>query len=475
MTLNVQMLNILFTAGEFLGRFHPVLVHLPIGILLLGAIFQLLSQKQKYQQLHSAVGLSLFIGMLTAIAACISGFLLSQSGEYDAALVSKHQWFGIGVAVVSIASYWLNKKKFKQQKWLMVLLVILITITGHLGGSITHGEDYLTQALLSTADGKEASIKPIANVQQAVVYADIIQPILQTKCFSCHGPAKQKGRLRLDDPSFIMQGGKDGKVIIAGKAGESNLIERILLPADNEDHMPPKEKGQLSKDQIDLLHWWVSSGANFTNKVSETQQPEKIKPILAALQSGEKKQAVQLSFIPEAPVEQAADSILQKLKRRGVAILPVAQNSNYLSANFIAVDSITKQDLQLLTQLNKQLVWLKFGGTRINDEGLKTVSQLPALTRLWLEQTGVTGKGIGQLKRLTRLQYLNLSGTHLSLAEVAQLKSLPALKQLYVYQTSIAPNEYMTLQKLFSKTVIDTGGYKVPTIQSDTTLLTKPE
>ncbi|HQX86001.1 MAG TPA: hypothetical protein PKV23_10970, partial [Aestuariivirga sp.] len=103
--------------------------------------------------------------------------------------------------------------------------------------------------------------KPIANVQQAVVYTDIVQPILQSKCYSCHGPAKQKGKLRLDEPPFIDKGGEEGKVLIAGNAGESEMIKRLLLPLDNKDHMPPKQKSQLTKAEIELLSWWVASGA----------------------------------------------------------------------------------------------------------------------------------------------------------------------------------------------------------------------
>ena len=468
-------MNILFTAGKFIGRFHPVLVHLPIGILLLAAIFQLLSNKPKFKTLQHAVGVSLFIGMIAAVAACISGFLLSQSDEYDAAFVSKHQWFGTGVAVVSIAAYYLNKKNFKQIKWLMVLLVLLITITGHLGGSIAHGEDYLTKAFSSDNNKNEVAIRPIANVQQAVVYTNIIQPILQSKCYACHGPAKQKGKLRLDEPNFILQGGKDGKVIVAGKADESDLIERILLPTDNEDHMPPKEKGQLSKQQIELLHWWVSSGADFTKKVIEMEQSEKIKPILAALQSGGKKEVFQLSDVPETPVEKASDTIIQKLKRRGVAIIPVAQNSNYLSANFIAVDSIKQDDIQLLNGLSKQLVWLKLGSTKITDSAISGINKLTALTRLSLEKTLITDYAMSLLKNLSQLQYLNVSATKVTAKGIEQLKGLKNLQQLYIYQSGIAAKDFLFIQQNFPNTIIDTGGYKVAMLKTDTTLVIKPK
>jgi mono/diheme cytochrome c family protein/uncharacterized membrane protein len=460
----------LITITEFIGHFHPVLVHLPIGILLIAALFQLLSRKEKLQSLHVAVGIALFWGMISAIVSCISGFLLSRSDDYDESLISKHQWFGISVAVSSIIAYYLSKKNSKYTKWVMALMTLLIIITGHLGGSITHGSDYLTKSFSSgNESNSETKRKPIPDVQQAIAYADIIKPILESRCYGCHGPNKQKGKLRLDEPDFILKGGKDGKIVIGGKADESNLIERIFLPKENEDHMPPKEKAQLTRQDLDLLHWWVSSGADFNKKVNELPQTNKIKPVLLALQSGEVKEEINLSDIPEKKVEEANEAAVKKLKDRGVAIIPVAQNSNYLSANFVAVDSVTENDLQLLEQLKKQLLWLKLGYKKISDKDLIAISKLSSLTRLHLERTGVTDKGMGAIKSLSQLQYINLVGTGVTAKGLEELKELKNLRQVFIYQTGITSNELMNLKKIFPGAQIDTGGYKVPIFVSDTT------
>jgi uncharacterized membrane protein len=120
------LLNII----DFIAHFHPVLVHLPIGILLIAAFFQLLSRKEKFQSLSVAVGIALFWGMISAIVSCISGFLLSRSDDYDESLISKHQWFGISVAVTSIIAYYLSQKNSTYTKWVMALMTLLIIITG---------------------------------------------------------------------------------------------------------------------------------------------------------------------------------------------------------------------------------------------------------------------------------------------------------------------------------------------------------
>jgi mono/diheme cytochrome c family protein/uncharacterized membrane protein len=454
---------------DFIGRFHPLLVHLPIGILLLSGLFLFLSAREKYASLKSAVTVSLFLGMLSAIASCISGFILSNSDDYDASMIAKHQWFGIATAIVSIVAYYLAKKNIKQLKWAMLVMVLLIIITGHLGGSITHGSDYLTKAFSSGGEsGGDIKRKPIADIQNAVVYSDMIQPILEARCYGCHGPNKQKGKLRLDEPDRILKGGEDGKVIITGKPGESDLIERILLSKEDDDHMPPKEKPQLSKQDIDLLHWWVSNGADFNKKVSEFTQTEIIKPVLLALQTGDMVSENNLSDIPVKEIGKADEKIIAKLKERGVAVSQIAVNSNYLSVNFVAVDSVTENDLELLQSIKKQLVWLKLGNSSISDKDLSSISKLTSLTRLYLERTAVTDKSLEQLKELTELHYLNLSGTKISDAGLEKLKELKKLKQIYLYQTTIKGNEWTQLKQNFPDTKIDTGGYIVPLLASDT-------
>lgn len=462
----------LLSIAEFIGHFHPVLVHLPIGILLLAGLFQLLSRKEKFVLLQPATGVALFWGMLSAIASCISGYFLSRGDDYDQQLVTAHQWFGISVAAVSLLAYLLYKKKNSFGKWIILLLVILIVVTGHLGGSLTHGSDYLTKAFSGVAGDMADERKDIPDVQEAAVYADIIQPLFHRKCYTCHNATKKKGGLRLDKPELILKGGKDGVVIKPGNADESDMVKRLLLPRNHEDHMPPKEKPQLKETEIALLHWWISTGASFDKKTKELEQPEKLKPALLALQKEEKKI---LADIPESPVEKGNDNAIQKLKQRGIVIIPVAQNSHYLMANFVTADSITDKDLDLLLPLKKQLVWLKLSSKKITDEGLKTIRQLNNLTRLQLDNTLITDKGLISLQSLTSLQYLNLVATKITAQGVVELKGLPKLQSVYLYKTNITGAEWTQLKNNFPKTLIDSGGYVVPVLESDTTEVKPPK
>jgi mono/diheme cytochrome c family protein/uncharacterized membrane protein len=462
----------LLTISEVIGHLHPTLVHLPIGILLLAGLFQLLSLKPKFASLHAATSIALFWGMIAAIGSCISGYLLSQSGDYDEELVSTHQWFGISTASISLIAYLFNRWENVFAKWVVLIMVPLIIVTGHLGGTLTHGENYLIEGFSKKEEAKEKEIKPIADVQEANVYADIVQPIFENKCYTCHNKRKKKGGLRLDEPSFILKGGKDGEVIKPGNADESDMIKRILLPRNHEDHMPPKEKPQLKDNEIELLHWWIATGASFDKKTKELEQPEKMKSILLALQKGVKKIP---SDLPQTPVDKADEKAIQKLKERGVVVLPVAQNSNYLKANFVTVDSVTLNDVALLLPIKKQLVWLNLSGKKIPDTILSAVSQLTNLTRLQLDNTSISDKGLASLGSLINLQYLNLVGTTVTAQGVLQLKGLPRLQAIYLYKTFISSADWQTLKNNFPKVTLDSGGYVVPIFESDTTIVMPPE
>jgi mono/diheme cytochrome c family protein len=348
------------------------------------------------------------------------------------------------------------------------LLCGLIIITGHLGGSLTHGSGYLTQSLFAEENETAAKRKPLPNVQEAMVYQEVVQPLLQSKCYGCHNANKKKGGLQMDKPDLLMKGGKDGKIIIAGKAAESEMIKRLLLPREHEDHMPPKEKPQPSEQEIALLHWWIASGAPFDKKVKDLAQPEKIKPLLLALEADVEVVIVQ-SDIPEATVEKADEEALKKLRALGVVVLPVAQNSNYLMANFITAQQASNADMQLLMPIRKQLIWLKLGGTNIGDSALAPISQCNKLMRLQLEHTAITDAGLASLKSLHDLRYLNLVGTKITANGLQQLKDLKKLQSIYLYHTNVGKSDWPLLQKLFPETHIDSGGYKVPILESDTT------
>ena len=270
---------------ELLGHLHPVLVHLPVGILLVGILFYSLSRKEKFRTLRDSVSFLYLLGAISAVLSCITGYILSDTESYEETLKNWHQWMGISTAILSIAVYCLSRRPVwgGGLKGLTFFLLTGIFVTGHLGGSLTHGSDYFTKPLAdSWGEPDTAEIvfkKPIPDIADAVVYKDIIHPVFQARCVNCHGEKKQKGKLRLDEPNGILAGGKSGKAIVPDKPDLGELIRRLTLPRESKDHMPPKGKPQLTDNEIALVKWWLTDSADFQKKVSMMKQPAAIKPV----------------------------------------------------------------------------------------------------------------------------------------------------------------------------------------------------
>jgi mono/diheme cytochrome c family protein/uncharacterized membrane protein len=459
----------LLSIGLFFGRLHPLLVHLPIGILLMGLFLQALSRWPRFGVSAGVVKLVLLCGALSAVASCVTGYMLSLSGDYDDDLLSWHMWMGICVAVISMMVFVMVVRRVDGIAFgvVGVFLLGLIFVTGHLGGSLTHGSDYLSSAFDGAGPGAAAMPvrKPIADIREARVYGDVIQPMIQAHCYGCHGPDRQKGKLRLDDSVWIVKGGKDGVVVRPFHAEESGLIKRMLLPVEDEHRMPPKEKTPLKEREIALFQWWVGQGADFSKKVKEFPQPGKIGGYLLALQGDSVGGS---ALAPDGVVEAAAEKDMDALRAKKVIVLPVAAGSHWLSVNFLNAVDVTDADLALLLPLRKQLVWLKLGGKPIGDSGMTVIGQCAALTVLHLNDTRVSDKGLIALRSLHDLRLLNLVGTGVTAAGMVALDSLKRLESVYLYRTAATSGDWVSLKQHFPKTVLDSGGYSVPFAARDT-------
>ncbi len=464
------------TLIQLFGRFHPVLVHLPIGILFLAFFFEFASYFSKFKKLRQAIQPSLFLGALFSIAAVLSGLSLSKEGGYDDHLLILHRNTGIATAIFTTLLYFLRKsavtyfedkgKRKVVRIFLFIPLIGLLSLTGHLGGSITHGEGYLF-SFNSDADQEappKFKVMSASQADSAIYYSDVIEPILRSRCYSCHSSSKQKGQLRLDRPEFITKGGKHGEIINTLMTDSSELFKRLMLSLEDEHHMPPNEKPQLSSAEIALIQAWIEEGASFDHRLGSFKQVSKIKGYLNSVLS----QSTRKQLIPDVAVPEADRKSIAALRLLGVVVIPVGAETNYLSVNFINARTTTDKDLALLLPLKNQLLWLNVGRTNVTDEGLKTIGQLSNLTELNLEHTKVGDLGIEQLMPLKRLVMLNLVGSQVSNKSLVNIGRFTNLEKVFLYQTGVSSEGVDQLKKDRPKLEVDTGGYEMPRLVTDT-------
>ncbi|WP_266362931.1 c-type cytochrome domain-containing protein [Tellurirhabdus rosea] len=464
----------------FFGRFHPLIVHLPIGFLMVAGLLELGRLTGRISFSASTLTAILFWSAVSATVACVFGYFLSLGGGYEAELLEEHQWQGIGVAAFAWVAWAVKSDRFSEKIPFssalyvpaLALSLLLLMVAGHHGGSLTHGTDYLTQytpepirtlAGIPPREEDVLALKPIENVNEALVYEQIVNPILKTRCVQCHNPQKAKGDLRMDTPEMLRKGGEEGPIFVPGKADESEMLKRCLLPLEDDDHMPPKGKTQLTENQLALLRWWINEGAPFDKKVAQLKVDEAVKPALASLGSGggtnEEELKMKTGESPVLALKVAAPDAkaVEELKKTGLLVLPLAKDQNLLEVSAVNARSFSDAQAALLGKLSEQIVWLKLGDTQITDATLTQVARLKNLQKLHLEGTAVTDAGLASLKVLPYLEYLNLYGTAVTDAGLQSLSRLKSLKTVYLWQTKVTETGVANLKKAVPGLEANTG------------------
>ena len=423
---------------ELIGRFHPLLVHLPIGFLLLLAVIELLATRPRFHNIGHSRGIIITLAALAAVASATCGWLLARDGGYDPNLVQWHKRLGIAVAVASVITAFMLWRDYRRL-YLGALTgtLGLLMVASHLGGSLTHGSDFLTAPFYTPP-------APITKPMEAKLYEQLVQPILQKNCYSCHGPAKQLDGIRLDSRDALVKGNKEGPLIQPGQSAASRIIRAVRLPLDHKEHMPPTGKPQPSPREIALIQWWIDAGAPTEKTVAELKPSGAVQRLLENLYAP-----------PEPPLEPHPFAEIQPVAAKlsvdlGIIILPIAADQPWLQANAGLVKTFSDADLARLAPLAANLRWLDLGDTSVTDTGLTQVATMKNLTRLHLEQTTVTDAGLAALAPLQQLDYLNLYGTHVTDAGLDHLRRLSALHKVYLWQTAVTTNGVLALQRDFS-------------------------
>ncbi len=433
-----------------IGRMHPLLLHLPIGFVVLLVLFSFLKHEIETKSYELIRTLLLTLTALSAALVALMGFFLSREGGYDERLLQIHKFTGIAVSLLAYAVV-IFDEKLTSKKYSNWALLVIMAIAGHFGAGITHGENYLFEAW------QKADIVPQFS-ENDPMYKAAIFPILEAKCVACHNDDKTKGQLNMSSIEKILKGGKNGLIWKVGDALNSHIIQRANLPLEHKEHMPPKGKPQLTTDEISLLTAWINEGADLKKAFKSYLASSETKKIASKLVGA--KTTVKATKV--YGFSMASESDLATVNTPFCSVFPLATGSPALQANFFVSKKFDRKVLENLSKVNEQLVILNLSKMPITDEDLALIANFPNLEKLVLNQTDITGNTLEQLKKCKNLESIALAGTKVSKENLQKILDLPKLKEVFVWNTPIDEATVTELGRKFSKIKFDRGGLDNP-------------
>ena len=466
---------------RFLGRLHPLVVHFPIGLALAAAGVEFVNILRRRPE-ASPFGIT--ATALAAIAACFAAWFGWLNADYEGATVDNtlflHRWLGI-VGAAGLLVVWFvglagrsgdRHAALNGYRWGLVVVAVVVGVGAHFGGEMVYGKGYLTKVLLpppakvqvvdatgggdegegetTTADSTEpgTSGDAAAGGTTRVSFQRQVLPIFEARCIECHGPDKVKGSLRMDTVAHLFGEDPEWWTVVPGKPDESLLLERIELPADDPDAMPPKGD-RLTPAEITVIRDWIAEGAEDDagaagGAVTETKAG-------TGTQAGATTDAATASETaadtapggpdrPDRPDMAAIEAAVTALRERQILVMPIAQGSDDWEVNASLIDpAFGDDDLARLDGLQPVLVWANFARSGLTDAGIAPLGDFGSLTRLRLDNTAIGDGAVTTLLRLPKLELINLYGSKLTDAGLAELATHPTLTRIYCAGTAVTP------------------------------------
>lgn len=409
-----------------LGRLHPLVVHLPIGLLVVLPLVEFVGRRRQGRGsgLEEAAGFLLGCAAACSVAAAMLGLLLAHGGGFTRAAVRGHMWGGVGVAVAVLGCvlarpFWVAGR-VAIYPWLLGGTVLLLGWASHQGGALVYGPGYLTEYLPQPVRRWFVHVTPKPLVAGSV-FAQRVFPVLDAKCVACHGAAKTEGGLRLDAYEYLMAGGRDGAVIVPGKPEASLLLQRVTLPAGDKRFMPAEGRTPLTAEEIGAIREWIAAGATAS----------------AADLGGRGGGKVEIPPQPVGDYSGLAGQMKAVEEKLHVRLTPVSLHAGdgLVLRTIDAGRAFDNAALGQIAPFAPYIVDAELGQSGVTDDCFPVLANFRHLRALHLEGTQVTGHGIEALKGLGELRYINLTDTKVGREAAEALKAMPALEHVYLYNT----------------------------------------
>lgn len=452
------------------GRMHPLVLHFPIVLIVLVALFGWLHPNRQ-AALPGNFTVWLTVAAVAAAFSAVSGLFLSREEGYDTEGIAWHKWGGVALSLLLLCWVLLYPKMAGRRLYSRIAAatcLLTVVITGHWGAGITHGEDFLL------APVQQRQEQPMVLLDDARLFQDMVQPILENKCMGCHNNNKAKGELVMETEASLLLGGKSGKLWNLQEQGFGLMMQRIHLPLQDKKHMPPGGKPQLTDEEIFMLGQWLARGASFKQQIADLPENDTLRKLAAAKfrKAGEENY--------DFPAADAG--LISKLNSANRTVKPLALNSPALSVEFFGRSRFESSQLEELTAIEEQIVSLNLNKMPLRDEDVRIIARFKNLKRLNLSFTDITAAGLGTLQELPQLEQLSVSGTRLTGKDLTSLKTMGRLNTLYAWNTRTTDAERAGIQQALGKTLIQWGfagdtilmKLNAPIVENDAQIITEP-
>ena len=424
----------------FFGRFHPLLVHLPIGFILLAVLYDL-KWFQKNKLYYNVYSITWFLAFISAAMSAFMGWLLAQNGYYIEADLKPHQISGILLVLFSGLGWFIRLQNFsipsiikKINNFIILGLLILV---GHLGGSLTHGPDYLYEHVPGPLKLKFKSKETIVDfknisLDSITVFKDIIEPILTTKCIACHNNDLNRGGLNMVSVEGLTKGGQSGAGIIGANLEKSLIFERITRSQNDTKFMPPTEV-PLTYQEIQLMEWWIEEGASYSQTLAEISPKSSVQKLLLSYYGMDIREKPWVEKVSLSPL---AETDYETLENANFTWRNLSKDNPLLDLKYDG-KKLTKKSLATLLMYAPYITWLNLSSCDFSNRELNVLSEMVNLTRLNLQKSNIKTIDLKELVSLTHLEILNLHSTPVNKEIFQILKEIPSLKRVFLWNTKI--------------------------------------
>lgn len=441
--------------GTFIAHLHPLLVHLPIGFIIIGF---LTDWHQKNNNSVSRDKLSTFIWGMSALASILAmgtGVVALRSGYYEGLNMFIHLICGYGIAAVCTFIWftkWKNKSFFSGQNAILkTLLGIGLVVGGHYGGSLTHGEEHMPLPFDPKSDLTKIDLSAKDSIN---LYEDVIKVIFDQKCNRCHEEDDARGRLIMTTQEGLLSDKFGDPAIAPNDLKNSAAYKRMSLSPWHKRHMPPSGPPVTYKEKK-VIEWWILNGAPFTGKLRDMEIDKETKAFLADEYGID---LTKKSFYEKANIDPIDPERFKVIDDQNFNVTKLAASNNFLDvSNHGQSKNLSKERIDALVGAKEHITWLNLSDTDLDDSGLEALGQLENLTKLNINRTKVTDAGLDAIANLERLIMLNLYGTSITDAGLDKIANLKSLESLYLWQTQTTDEGIEKLKASLPNCEIVTG------------------